>query len=124
MKRIQFLLFISLTGLIACGDSDKSEDGAADKDSAVATSAVSKVKEENVTYKDDTTTLNGFVAFDENSGSKRPAVLVIPEWWGLNEYPKMRARELAKLGYIAMAMDMYGNGLITDSPSTAGKLAT
>jgi dienelactone hydrolase len=67
--------------------------------------------------------MNGFIAYDTSVEIKRPAILIIPEWWGLNEYPKMRARELAKLGYIAMAMDMYGNGLTTDSPSTAGKLA-
>ncbi|HUP10873.1 MAG TPA: dienelactone hydrolase family protein, partial [Niastella sp.] len=61
---------------------------------------------------------------DSSSDVKRPAILIIPEWWGLNDYPKMRARELAKLGYIAMAMDMYGEGITTDSPSVAGKLAT
>ncbi len=41
---------------------------------------------------------------------KRPAILVVHEWWGLNDYAKMRARELARLGYIAMAVDMFGNG--------------
>jgi dienelactone hydrolase len=68
--------------------------------------------------------MKGYIAFDSSSDVKRPAILIIPEWWGLNDYPKMRARELAKLGYIAMAMDMYGEGLTTDSPSVAGKLAT
>lgn len=82
------------------------------------------IKEENFSYSGDNTTMKGFVAFDSSSDVKRPAILIIPEWWGLNDYPKMRARELAKLGYIAMAMDMYGEGLITDSPSVAGKLAT
>ena len=43
---------------------------------------------------------------------------------GLNDYAKMRARELAKLGYIAMAVDMYGNGKRGDNPDAAGKLAT
>jgi dienelactone hydrolase len=81
------------------------------------------VKEMNISYGGDSITMNGFVAYDTSIDTKRPAILVIPEWWGLNEYPKMRARELAKLGYIAMAIDMYGNGLTTDSPSTAGKLA-
>ena len=54
---------------------------------------------------------------------KRPAVLVVHEWWGLNDYAKMRVRELAKLGYIAMAIDMYGNGKRADNPDDAGKLA-
>lgn len=82
------------------------------------------IKEMDISYAGDNTTMNGFVAYDTSIDTKRPAILVIPEWWGLNDYPKMRARELAKLGYMAMAVDMYGNGLTTDSPSTAGKLAT
>jgi len=69
-----------------------------------------KLKEENVTYTLDTVTMNGYIVYDENIEGKRPAVLVVHEWWGLNDYPKMRARELAKLGYIALAVDMYGNG--------------
>jgi dienelactone hydrolase len=40
----------------------------------------------------------------------------VPEWWGLVDYPKMRARKLAELGYIAMAIDMYGNGKVAEIP--------
>lgn len=112
------LLLIAITAMIACGD----------QSSPQATQPTGSkqpgIKEENVSYTGDNTTMRGFIAFDSSSDAKRPAVLIIPEWWGLNDYPKMRARELAKLGYIAMAMDMYGEGLITDSPSVAGKLAT
>ena len=82
------------------------------------------IKEETVNYTADTAKLIGFVAYNEADSAKRPAVLVIPEWWGLTEYPKMRARELAKLGYIALVADMYGNGAIADSPSLAQKYAT
>ena len=84
----------------------------------------SKLKEENITYTGDSITMNGFVVYDENIEGARPAILVVHEWWGLNDYSKMRARELAKLGYIAMAVDMYGNGKQADSPDSAGKLAT
>ena len=83
-----------------------------------------KLKEEDITYTGDSVTMNGYVVYDENMEGTRPAVLVIHEWWGLNEYAKMRARELAKLGYIAMALDMYGNGAQADNPDSAGKLAT
>ncbi|MGB3004952.1 MAG: dienelactone hydrolase family protein [Chitinophagaceae bacterium] len=86
-----------------------------------------KLKEENFTYfpdgLKDSIILDGFVVYDENIECKRPAVLVIHEWWGMNEYSKMRARELAKLGYIAMAIDLYGNGKRADNPDDAGKLA-
>jgi dienelactone hydrolase len=81
------------------------------------------VKEENVRYPADKLTMNSFIAYDGSSDKKRPAILVIPEWWGLNDYAKGRARQLAELGYIALAVDFYGNGKIADNPDSAGKLA-
>lgn len=81
------------------------------------------LKEENVTYNADTVSMNGYVVYDKDKEGPRPAVIVVHEWWGLNDYPKTRARELAKLGYIAMAIDMYGNGKQGNNPDLAGKLA-
>jgi dienelactone hydrolase len=83
-----------------------------------------KLKEENITYTGDSITMNGYVVYDENVKGARPAVLVVHEWWGLNDYAKMRAKELAKLGFIAMALDMYGEGKQADNPDSANKLAT
>lgn len=99
-----------------------SDQPAAGTDTPKADSVV--LKEESVNYTSDTAKLVGFVAYNEANSQPRPAVLVIPEWWGMTEYPKMRARQLASLGYIAMVADMYGNGAVADSPSLAGKLAT
>ena len=82
-----------------------------------------KLKEENITYQVDSLTIDGFIVYDENTTGKRPAVLVVHEWWGLNDYAKKKARELAKLGYIAMAIDMYGNSQRADNPTDAAKLA-
>jgi dienelactone hydrolase len=81
------------------------------------------LKEENISFTSDTNSMNGFVVYDENIEGARPAILIVPEWWGLNDYAMMRARELAKLGYIAMAMDMYGHGKIADNPDSAGAAA-
>ncbi len=80
--------------------------------------------EDNVTYFGDGATMNGFVVYELTDDMKRPAVLVVPEWWGLVEYPKMRARELAKLGYFAMAIDVFGIGKTADNPDSAGKYAS
>lgn len=99
-----------------------SDQPAAGTDTPKADSVV--LKEESVNYTSDTAKLVGFVAYNEANTQPRPAVLVIPEWWGMTEYPKMRARQLASLGYIAMVADMYGNGAVADSPSLAGKLAS
>lgn len=82
-----------------------------------------KLKEENITYKIDSLTMDGYVVYDENTEGKRPAIMVVHEWWGLNDYAKSRAKQLAELGYIAMAIDMYGNGRRADNPTDAGNLA-
>jgi dienelactone hydrolase len=117
--RSLLLAFAAALSLAACNDQASSETKSAE---AKTDSVV--IKEESVNYTADTAKLIGYVAYNENDTAKRPAVLVIPEWWGMTDYPKMRARELAKLGYIALVADMYGNGVVADSPSTAGKYAT
>ena len=83
----------------------------------------SSIKEENITYVVDGVTMKGFIAYDSDKKGERPAILVVPEWWGLNDYAKNRARQLASLGYIAMAVDMYGNGKIAADPKEAQALA-
>jgi dienelactone hydrolase len=101
-----------------------------DKDSTNQSSTTStetktpKIKEETVSYKIDTLNMSSYVFYDENIEGKRPAVLVVHEWWGLNDYIKRRARMLAEMGYIAMAVDMYGNGRMGNDPGTAQALAT
>ncbi len=82
-----------------------------------------KVKGMEVTYATDSTNLKGYIAFDENKKGKRPAILIVHEWWGHNNYVRERADSLAKLGYTAFAVDMYGDGKQADHPSDAGKFA-
>jgi dienelactone hydrolase len=69
-------------------------------------------------------TMKGYLAYDENIKGRRPGVLVIPEWWGVNEYAYKRARMLADLGYTALVVDMYGNGQEAMTPDEAGKLSS
>lgn len=85
--------------------------------------AQANIKEEAVTYKSDTTTLNGYVAYDASNDNKRPVVLVVHEWWGLTDYTRNRAKQLAQLGYIAMAVDMYGHGKTAANPQEAQAFA-
>ena len=108
-------LLTSLVLFTSCNSSDKKKEPVMKEP---------KLKEETVSYQFDSATRNNFVVYDENIEGKRPAVLVIHEWWGLNDYTKMRVRELAKLGYIAMAVDMYGDGKMGNDPTAAGALAT
>lgn len=61
----------------------------------------------------------GYLAYDDAVTEKRPGVLVVHEWWGLNDYPRKRAEMLAELGYTGFALDMYGSGKVADHPDDA-----
>jgi dienelactone hydrolase len=78
---------------------------------------------EEVSYQAGDTTLKGYLARDTAMQGKRPGILVVHEWWGHNDYARERARQLAELGYVALAVDMYGDGKTADHPDDAGKFA-
>src|SRR5690349_10753626 len=104
MKLFLMSLMITVITMISCNNANKeSTEQTNDK------SSQPDIKEEAVTYTADTITANGFVTYDANKEGKRPGVLVVHEWWGLNDYTRSRAKQLAEMGYIAMAVDMYGN---------------
>ena len=88
-----------------------------------ATAASAAVHTETVTYKQGNATLKGYLAYDDASTEERPAVLIAPEWWGLNDHMKNTAERIAALGYVAFAADIYGDGKVTTDAGEAGKLA-
>ena len=65
----------------------------------------------------------GFLAWDDSVNGKRPGVLVVHEWWGLNDYARSRVEQLAEMGYVAFAVDMYGKGKVTAHPEKASEWA-
>lgn len=85
--------------------------------------ALAAVQGKEVSYSADGTTLKGWLAYDDAAKGKRPAVLVVHEWWGHNAYARKRANMLAELGYVALAVDMYGDGKQALHPDDAGKFA-
>lgn len=116
LTKTSLLFSLALSCLvIGCNNDDKTKTSNENKEPML--------KEENITYSLDSVDMSGYVVYDQNKEGRRPVVIVVHEWWGLNDYPKMRARELAKLGYLAIAVDVYGNGVNTTNPDTAGKLA-
>ena len=76
---------------------------------------------EAITYTHDGVELEGFLAYDANLSRRRPGVLVVHEWWGLQDHPKESARKLAALGYVAFCLDMYGKGKVSDAVPDAKK---
>lgn len=89
----------------------------------IAGSVGAKVVTKTVDYDAAGVACKGYMAYDDAKTGKRPGVIVVHEWWGLNEYPKKRAEQLAELGYAAFAVDMYGGGKTTTDPKQAGTWA-
>src|SRR5690606_39160130 len=85
----------------------------------LSTLAHAALQEQTVEYRSDGQVLQGFLVWDDSLAGKRPGVIVVHEWWGLNDYARSRARQLAQMGYAAMALDMYGDGRSATHPADA-----
>ncbi len=85
--------------------------------------AHAEIRGQEITYGDGQVTMKGYIAYDDAIQGKRPGVLVVHEWWGHNDYARSRARQLAAMGYTALAVDMYGDGKTASHPSEAGAFA-
>ncbi len=115
MTILRVLAFILLCGFAS----------AADVTTDISTGISTGIATGEVAYVDQGVKLSGFFARPiAKSATPLPAVLVVHEWWGLNDYVRQRTRELAEAGYIAMAIDMYGAGVQTKDAAQAGALAT
>lgn len=88
-----------------------------------AARAEAKVVGKMVEYRQGDTRLEGYLAYDDARAGKRPGVLVVHEWWGLNDFVKGWADQLAGMGYVAFAADMYGKGKATTDMKQAAALA-
>ncbi|HWM88093.1 MAG TPA: dienelactone hydrolase family protein [Kofleriaceae bacterium] len=84
-------------------------------------SALAAVKTQEIEYKQGDTTMVGFLAYDDAVKGKRPGVIVVHEWWGHNQHARNQALRLAKAGYVAFSLDMYGKGKVTTHPADAKK---
>jgi dienelactone hydrolase len=85
-----------------------------------------KLVTKTVSYEQNGTKLEGYLAYDDSvtDKGKVPGIVVFPEWWGLNDYVKGRADQLANLGFVAFAADMYGGGQSTTEPAKAKELSS
>lgn len=122
MKQTQIVLFaIICLNMLACNNNNKINMENDQQQEALKSPAI---KTAVVNYQLDALEMKGFVAYDSAKDGKRPVILVVHEWWGLNEYVKGRVDQLAALGYLAMAVDMYGNGSIANDPQQAIAFST
>ncbi|HLO87230.1 MAG TPA: dienelactone hydrolase family protein [Nostocaceae cyanobacterium] len=82
------------------------------------------IRTKTVEYKQGNTVLQGYLAYDDAIKGKRPGVLVVHEWNGLQSYAKKRTEDLAKLGYVAFAADIYGKGVRPKNPEESAAQST
>jgi dienelactone hydrolase len=80
------------------------------------------IHSEAVSYHGGGKTLHGYLAMPQGAAGRKPGILVFPEWWGLNDYIRGRAQQLAALGYVVLAADVYGDGTTTEDANRAGLL--
>ena len=78
---------------------------------------------EAVEYKDGSAVMEGYLAYDDAAQGKRPGILIVPDWMGVGDFPKRRAENLAALGYVALAADIYGKGIRPANFKEAGEQA-
>jgi dienelactone hydrolase len=89
----------------------------------LAGTAEAAVKTKVIEYRQGDTLLEGYLAWDDATSVKRPGVLVVHEWTGINAHIRQRAEMLAKLGYVAFAADIYGKGVRPTAPADAARVA-
>jgi dienelactone hydrolase len=119
MKYIKSIMSaVVMIAIVACGSSEKKEE-----QQEVVIEEEVNIRGEEVTYSSPTTEMKGYMVYDEAQSGKRPGVIVVHEWWGHNDYTRERADMLAELGYVALAVDMYGEGKQAEHPEDAGKFS-
>jgi len=89
----------------------------------MAAPAHAALKTQEIEYEHGGQRLLGYLAYDDSTQGKRPGVVVVHEWMGHNDYVRRRAEQLAGLGYVAFALDMYGKGVRAKDPQEAGQMA-
>lgn len=88
------------------------------------TTAQATIVTKDMDYTVEGTVMKGYLAYDDTVKGQRPGILVVHEWWGLNDYARQRVRMLAELGYTAFALDMYGEGKQAHHPNDANQFSS
>jgi dienelactone hydrolase len=123
LRSIGIALFAFVLMLASSCAHQSAAAGAAPQTAAATNAAAPAIETKDVAYDGGGAHMKGFIAYPAATG-KRPGVLVVHEWWGLNDYARSRARKLAEMGYVALAVDMYGDGKQATHPDDAKKFMT
>ena len=120
MKKFNLIYAIIIGSMVACSAPKQTEEKASEESGTVYKEAGPSGE---IIYTADTVSMNGYFAHNQEGETKVPGILVIHEWWGHNDYARQRADMLGELGYVALAVDMYGDGKVAEHPEDAGKFS-
>lgn len=118
MKNLIVLILTLPLAIISCKTESK------DKAASKQTSTIQKedpvsIVGEEITYETDSTLMRGYVAHNSAIDEERPGIIVVHEWWGHDDFARKKAEKLAELGFVALAVDMYGQGKTANHPEEA-----
>lgn len=89
----------------------------------ICSNAFAGIQTKAVEYKEGETVLEGYLAYDDVMEVRRPGILIVHDWMGLQDFAKQKAEELAALGYVVFAADIYGKGIRPANSQEAGTQA-
>jgi dienelactone hydrolase len=120
MKNLKPLLILIVTAsLLACKSENKEEGNNTEAVESIQKEDPIQVIGKEITYESDTTLMRGYIAHNSALKEKRPGIIVVHEWWGHDDFARNKADELAEMGYVALAVDMYGEGKQAEHPEEA-----
>lgn len=120
--KLSLIVAVLSTIMFSCNEQDKK--GMEVNKDETPSGKVAMIDSQAVRYISGADSMTSYVAVDSSFKDKRPVVLIVPEWWGLGDYVKGRAVKLAEMGYLAIAVDFYGNQKYVENPKDAQAMAT
>jgi len=89
----------------------------------MTTAAQAQIVTKTIDYEHNGVKLAGTLAWNDSVRERRPGILVAHEWVGHGPFSIEKAKQLAREGYVAFALDMYGKGVYAANPQQAARLA-
>ena len=119
MKTRITVLAFAFCFLVSCGKQDKVQTAENRQQKTIENSDQDLIVTKDIEYTVDGKNYKSFLAYDGMISGERPVVYILPEWWGITDYAKSRASQIAELGYLAVVVDMFGDGGFVDTPEKA-----
>lgn len=119
MKIRLSMIAVAILFFVSCGKQDKIQETENQTKEISESPNQNSILSNELEYTVDGKSYKSYVAYDGIADGQKPVVYILPEWWGITDYAKSRANQLADLGYLAVVVDMFGDGGFVDTPEKA-----